>query len=187
MHSIRTEWLYHENQGFDQLHNWGFGHGSAQRQAEGQSYALWTTTTLPVRWLNDFGQFSGSTTSSGGWYIICVSGKWIPQNPMAYGISSWSRMCQTQSWTIPNRGLWNWVSYFYSRWFEIAPTGLVTGIVWYWVYHINKTHTQQNHTKPPCRANNTSISGGFSQVFLFPWFPRIFPLVFLAIWRFPKG
>jgi len=76
-------------------------------------------------------------------YHMCLSGKWIPQNPMAYGISSWSRMCQTQSWTIPNRGLWNWVSYFYSRWFEIASTGLVTGIVWYWVYHINKTHTTE--------------------------------------------
>ena len=142
------------------MNNWGFGHGSAQRHAEGQSYALWTTTTLPERWLNDFGQFSGSTTSSGA------------PNPTAYGVSSWSRMCQTQSWTIPNRGLSNWVSYFHLVW---NCPGLVTRIVWYWVYHINKTNTTEPYKTTMLGERHLHFRWIFPDVF-HVFFFRIFPL-----------
>ena len=113
---------------------------------------------------------------------MCLS----PPNPMAYGISSWSRMCQTQSWTIPNRGLWNWVSYFYLRWFEIAPTGLATGIVWYWVYHINKTNTTEPYKTTMLGKQHLHFRWIFRDVSMVSQNFHIKTIVFLAIWRSPK-
>ena len=181
MLSIRTEWLYHENRGFDHeqlgIRPWfssTAGGGSKlcslnDNDPAGTVERFWTI-------LRVYDVFRGMVNH------MCLS----PPNPMAYGISSWSRMCQTQSWTIPNRGLWNWVSYFYLRWFEIAPTGLATGIVWYWVYHINKTNTTEPYKTTMLGKQHLHFRWIFRDVSMVSQNFHIKTIVFLAIWRSPK-